>query len=442
MNDNKIMAVNRSLKIQRSIRRHLRVGFTLVLLLGGGVGGWAATTRLSGAVIAPGSVVVDSHVKKVQHLTGGVVGEVRVQDGDHVYAGDVVVRLDDTITRANLSIVSKGLDELMARRARLESERDRLDEVTFPDALKQRAGDPQVAHLITGERNLFDLRRSARLGQKAQLEQRIVQLQQQIEGFNAQADAKVREVELINRELEGVRDLWNQRLTPLNKLTALEREAARLEGERGQLISSVAQAKDKITETRLQVIQIDRDLAGDVAKELRETDAKIDEYVERKVTAEDQLKRIEIRAPQTGTVFQSSVHTVGGVIAPGDSIMLIVPNADNLTVEVKIAPQDIDQVRVGQQAVLRLTAFNQRTTPELNGVVGQIAADTTTDQRTGQSYYITRIALPAAELSRLGDVKIIPGMPAEVFIQTGERQVLSYLIKPIRDQLARAFKDK
>ena len=330
----------------------------------------------------------------------------------------------------------------MARRARLESERDRLDDVTFPDALKQRAGDPQVAHIITGERNLFDLRRSARLGQKAQLEQRIVQLQQQIEGFNAQADAKVKEVELINRELEGVRDLWNQRLTPLNKLTALEREAARLEGERGQLISSVAQAKDKITETRLQVIQIDRDLAGDVAKELRETDAKIDEYVERKVTAEDQLKRIEIRAPQDGTVFQSAVHTVGGVIAPGDPIMLIVPNADNLTVEVKIAPQDIDQVRVGQQAILRLTAFNQRTTPELNGVVGQIAADTTTDQRTGQSYYVTRIALPAAELSRLGYVKIIPGMPAEVFIQTGERQVLSYLVKPIRDQLARAFKEK
>jgi HlyD family secretion protein len=442
MNDNKPLKDNRFLKIQRSIRRHLRVGFALVLLLGGGVGGWAATTRLSGAVIASGSIVVDSHVKKVQHPTGGVVGEVRVRDGDHVNAGDVVVRLDDTITRANLAIVSKGLDELMARRTRLESERDRLDDVTFPDALKLRAHDPQVARILSGERNLFQLRRSARLGQKAQLEQRIVQLQQQIDGFTAQADAKVREVELINRELEGVRDLWTQRLTPLNKLTALEREAARLEGERGQLISSVAQAKDKITETRLQVIQIDQDLASDVAKELRETDAKIDEYVERKVTAEDQLKRVEIRAPQDGTVFQSAVHTVGGVISPGDPIMLIVPNADNLTVEVKIAPQDIDQVRVGQQAVLRLTAFNQRTTPELNGVVGQIAADTTTDQRTGQNYYITRIALPTEELSRLGDVRIIPGMPAEVFIQTGERQVLSYLIKPIRDQLARAFKEK
>jgi HlyD family secretion protein len=413
-----------------------------VLLLGGGVGGWAATTSLSGAVIAPGSIVVDSHVKKVQHPTGGVVGEVRVRDGDHVNAGDVVVRLDDTVTRANLAIVSRGLDELMARRARLESERDGRDGVIFPEALDQRANDPQVAHILAGERNLFDLRRSARLGQKAQLEQRIVQLEQQIEGFNAQADAKVREVELLNRELEGVRSLWTQRLTPLNKLTALEREAARLEGERGQLISSVAQAKDKITETRLQIIQIDQDLASDVAKELRDTDAKINESVERKITAEDQLKRIEIRAPQDGTVFQSTVHTVGGVIAPGDSIMLIVPNSDNLTVEVKIAPQDIDHVRIGQEAVLRLTAFNQRTTPELNGIVGQISADTTTDQRTGQSYYLTRIAIPADELARLGDVRLLPGMPAEVFIQTGERQVLSYLIKPLRDQFARAFKEK
>jgi len=386
--------------------------------------------------------VVDSHVKKVQHLTGGVVGEVRAHDGDHVNAGDVVVRLDDTITRASLAIVTKGLDELMARRARLEGERDRLDQITFPDSLSRRADDPQVARVLSGERNLFELRRSARLGQKAQLGQRVVQLEQQIDGFKAQAEAKVKEVELINRELEGVRDLWTQRLTPLNKLTALEREAARLEGERGQMISSVAQAKDKITETQLQMIQIDQDLASDVAKELRETDAKIDEYVERKVTAEDQLKRIDIRAPQDGTVFQSSVHTVGGVIAPGDAIMLIVPGADNLTVEAKIAPQDIDQVRVGQKAILRLTAFNQRTTPELNGIVSQIAADTTTDQRTGQSFYITRVAMPAEELSRLGDIKLIPGMPVEVFIQTGEREVLSYLIRPLRDQLARAFKEK
>lgn len=418
------------------------MGFAVVLLLGGGVGGWAATTQLASAVIAHGSVVVDSHIKKVQHPTGGVVGEVRVRDGDHVHAGDVLVRLDDTITRANLGIVSKGLNELLARRARLESERDGIESVKFPDALLQHADDPEVARTIAGESKLFDLRRSARLGKKAQLSQRVDQFTQQIGGFTAQADAKARETDLINRELEGVRELWKLKLTPLTRLSALEREAARLEGERGQLISSIAEANGRISETKLQIIQIDQDLASDVAKELRETDSKIDEYVERKVAAEDQLKRIDIRAPQDGTVFESTAHTVGGVIAPGDTIMQIVPEADNLAVEAKIRPQDIDQVHIDQAAILRFTAFNQRTTPEISGAVKQISADTTTDQDTGQTSYITRIALPSDQLSVLGEMKIIPGMPVDVFIQTGERDVLSYLIKPLRDQLARAFKEK
>lgn len=418
------------------------MGFAVVLLLGGGVGGWAATTQLASAVIAHGSVVVDSHIKKVQHPTGGVVGEVRVRDGDHVHAGDVLVRLDDTITRANLGIVSKGLNELLARRARLESERDGIESVKFPDALLQHADDPEVARTIAGESKLFDLRRSARLGKKAQLSQRVDQFTQQIGGFTAQADAKARETDLINKELEGVRELWKLKLTPLTRLSALEREAARLEGERGQLISSIAEANGRISETKLQIIQIDQDLASDVAKELRETDSKIDEYVERKVAAEDQLKRIDIRAPQDGTVFESTAHTVGGVIAPGDTIMQIVPEADNLAVEAKIRPQDIDQVHIDQAAILRFTAFNQRTTPEISGAVKQISADTTTDQDTGQTSYITRIALPSDQLSVLGEMKIIPGMPVDVFIQTGERDVLSYLIKPLRDQLARAFKEK
>jgi HlyD family secretion protein len=436
------MIDNHLLMTRRSIRRHLLMGFAVVLLLGGGVGGWAATTQLASAVIAHGSVVVDSHIKKVQHLTGGVVGEVRVRDGDHVHAGDVLVRLDDTITRANLGIVSKGLNELLARRARLESERDGIESVKFPDALLQHADDPEVARTIAGESKLFDLRRSARLGKKAQLSQRVDQFTQQIGGFTAQAGAKARETDLINKELEGVRELWKLKLTPLTRLSALEREAARLEGERGQLISSIAEANGRISETKLQIIQIDQDLASDVAKELRETDSKIDEYVERKVAAEDQLKRIDIRAPQDGTVFESTAHTVGGVIAPGDTIMQIVPEADNLAVEAKIRPQDIDQVHIDQAAILRFTAFNQRTTPEISGAVKQISADTTTDQDTGQTSYITRIALPSDQLSVLGEMKIIPGMPVDVFIQTGERDVLSYLIKPLRDQLARAFKEK
>ena len=217
---------------------------------------------------------------------------------------------------------------------------------------------------------------------------------------------------------------------------------ARIEGGRAQLIASVAQTKGKVTETELQIIQIDQDLSSEVAKDMREVDAKFGEFVERKVTAEDQLKRIDIRAPQDGIVLESKVHTVGGVITAGDAIMLIVPGADNLMVEAKVNPRDIDQVQVGQTAVLRFTAFNLRTTPEINGTVTQIAADTTTDQRTGQSYYITRIAMSKSEIARLGDVKLIPGMPVEAFVQTGERTVLSYLIKPLRDQFMRAFREK
>jgi HlyD family secretion protein len=427
---------------RRSIRRHLFAGSVVVLLLGGGIGGWASTTELAGAVIAQGSVVVDSDVKKVQHPTGGIVGELRVRDGDHVKAGDVVVRLDDTVTRANLAIVSKGLDELSARKARLEAERDSVDQIRFPDDLLARSSDPEAAHVMNSETKLFNLRRSARTGQKAQLKERIDQLQEEIRGDLAQQTAKAEEITLIDRELEGVKELWSKNLIQLTRLTALEREKARLEGERAQLVAATAQAKGKIAEIQLQIIQIDQDLSSDVAKELRETEGKIGEFVERKVTAQDQLKRIEIRAPQDGAVFQLSVHTIGGVINAGEPIMLIVPEADNLMVEAKINPQDIDQVQLGQNAVLRFSAFNMRTTPEINGKLARISADTTTDQRTGQSYYLVRIAMPADEVAKLGEVRVVPGMPVEAFIQTGERTVISYLVKPLRDQLQRAMKEK
>ena len=426
----------------RSISRHTLAGLVIVIVLTGGVGGWAGTMTLSGALIAQGSVVVDSNVKKVQHPTGGIVGELRVRDGDRVKQGDIVVRLDDTVTRANLAIVTKGLDELNARKARLESERDGTDTVKFPASLLDRADDPDVAALLDGERKLFALRSTARTGQKAQLRQRVEQLNEEVRGLKAQRESKEKETKLIEREKEGVTDLWKQKLVPLTKLTELERAAVRLEGEAGQLVAQAAQAAGKISETELQIIQIDRDLSSEVAKETREIDGKIGEFVERKVTAEDQLKRVDIRAPQDGMVFQSNVHTVGGVITAGDAIMLVVPDADNLTVEAKVNPQDIDQVRTGQTALLRLSAFNQRTTPEIFGTVTRISADATTDQRTGQTYYTIRISMPADEVAKLGEVRLVPGMPVEAFVQTGDRTMISYLIKPLNDQLMRMFREK
>jgi HlyD family secretion protein len=427
---------------QRSIRRHALAGLVIVAVLAGGVGGWAGTMKLSGALIAPGSVVVDSNVKKVQHPTGGIVGELRARDGDRVKSGDVVVRLDDTVTRANLAIVTKGLNELTARKARLESERDSATEIAFPSDLLARTNDPDAVAAIESERRLFDLRRTARIGQKEQLRQRIEQLKEEIRGYRAQQEAKTKEIELIEREMVGVRDLWKQKLIPINRVTELERQAARLEGESAQLIAQSAQIGGKISETELQIIQIDRDLSSEVAKETREIDGKLGEFVERKVTAEDQLKRVDIRAPQDGTVFQSTVHTVGGVITAGDPIMLIVPEADNLTVEAKVAPQDIDQVKIGQTALLRLSAFNQQATPEINGLVTRISADAASDQRTGMTYYTIRIGMPPEEVAKLGDVTVIPGMPVEAFVQTGERTMLSYFLKPLSDQLMRAFRQR
>jgi HlyD family secretion protein len=425
-----------------SIRKHLIVGLSVVVLLAGGLGGWASTAQISGALIAPGSIVVESNVKKVQHPTGGVVGEVRAHDGDLVKAGDVVVRLDDTVTKASLAIVTKNLDGLWARAARLEAEQRGLDKITFPPMLTDRANDPDVKAVMASETKLFEVRVNGRVGQKAQLRERITQLNEEISGLTAQEKAKDREIELVEQELTGVRDLYDKHLVQLTRLTTLERDAARLSGERAQYVASRAQAKGKITETELQIIQVDKDMVSDVSKDLRETNDKIGEFVERKVTAEDQLRRVDIRAPQDGMVLQSSVHTVGGVITAGDAIMLIVPQADDLQVEAKVNPQDIDKLQVGQKTLLRLSAFNQRTTPELNGVVTRVSPDVTTDQRTGQSYYTIRVSMPPEEVARLGEVKMIPGMPVEAFVQTGERTLLSYLIKPLRDQLMRAFREK
>lgn len=427
---------------RESIRAHLLIGLAVVIFLAGGLGGWASTAQISGALIAPGSIVVDSNVKKVQHPTGGVVGELRARDGDLVKAGDVLVRFDDTVTKASLAIVTKGLNGLWARAARLEAEREGAEKIAFPAVLMERIGDPDVKSVIDSETKLFEVRMAGRTGQKAQLRERIAQLRQELSGLAAQETAKGKEIDLIQRELKGVRELFEKNLVQISRVTQLERDAARLDGDRGQFIAAAAQARGKVAETELQIIQVDKDLNTEVSKELREINDKIGEFVERKVTAEDQLRRVDIRAPQDGMVLQSTVHTVGGVVTAGDAMMLIVPQTDNLSVEAKVNPQDIDQLQIGQKTLLRLSALNQRTTPELNGVVSRISPDTTVDQRTGIPSYTIRISLPPEEVARLGEVKLIPGMPVESFVQTGERTLLAYLVKPLRDQLMRAFREK
>jgi len=425
-----------------SIRKHLLFSLVVVILLVGGIGGWAATSEFAGAVIAQGQLVVDTNVKKVQHPTGGVVAELRVRDGDQVKENDIVIKLDDTQTRANLAIVASGLTELSVRRAREEAELNGASTITFPAELLARKGDPEVDHIMNGETRLFETRRKSREGLKSQLSERVLQSEEEISGLTAQIASKDKQIEWVKKELEGVRELWAKQLVQFSRVTALEREQARLEGERGQLVAAVAQAKGKISETRIQILQIDQDMRTEVGKDLSEIRGKIAELVEKRVAAEDQLKRIDIRAPQNGMVHQLDVHTVGGVVTAGQQIMLVVPAADKLIVEAKVQPQDIDQVGVGQKAVLRFSNFNSRTTPEINGEVSVVSADVTTDQRTGLSYYTVRIAVTPEEIARLEAVKLVPGMPVDVFIQTTIRTVMSYFVRPFQNQLAKAFREK
>ncbi|TPN23589.1 HlyD family type I secretion periplasmic adaptor subunit [Mesorhizobium sp. B2-3-3] len=423
-----------------SIRFYTRLGLGAVLLLGGGVGGWASVTEIAGAVIAPGTLVVDSHVKNVQHATGGIIAEIDARDGDRVKAGDLLLRLDRTMPAANLAVVSKALDQLTARKARLDSERRGSDAIIFPNDLLDRVADPDVAEAVAGEKQHFETRRMSRAGQKSQLEERIAQLEKEIAGDVAQADAKSKEIELEQKELASVRALWAKKLISIDRLTSAEREATRLDGERGQLVAAQAQAQGKIAEIKLQIIQIDLDLSTEVNSDLRDIDGKMGELLERKVAAEDQLKRVDVRAPQNGVVQQSLAYTIGGVIQAGQTIMQVVPDNDSLAVEARIAPSDIDKLWVGQSASLRFSAFSTRTTPQIDGVVERTSPDIATDQRTGVSYYTVRIRTTAAQVARLGEVKLVPGMPVESFIKTEDRSVMSYLVKPLQDQITRAFR--
>jgi HlyD family secretion protein len=426
--------------LHRSLSHHARFGLAFSILVVLGLGGWAAVAEIAGAVIAPGQLVVDSNVKKVQHPSGGVVGRLEVRGGDTVKAGDLLIRLDDTVSRANLAIVVKGLDELQARKARLAAERDGRQQLELPEPLAARTGDAEVARVVAGEKRLFELRRTARTGQIAQLQERIGQLRDEIGGAARQAEAKQREIALVRRELDGARELWRKKLMPISKLTALEREATRIEGERAALLSSIASAKGRIAETEQQIFQVDRDFGSEVGKELAEIDAKIGELVERKVAAEDQLQRVDIRAPQDGRVHELSVHTVGGVVAAGETLMLIVPDTDRLTVEAQVPPNEIDQLREGQTARLSFSAFDRRTTEEIEGRLERISPDVVVDPRTGVGHFIARIGIGEGEVAKLKGLKLVPGMPVEAFLETGSRPILSYLMKPLTDQMNRALR--
>jgi HlyD family secretion protein len=429
-------------QVNANVARYVAAGLAIVFLLVGVLGVWAATTNISGAVVSSGLVVVESNVKKVQHQTGGIVGDIKVKNGSQVKAGDLLIRLDETLTRTNSQMISKQLDQLEMREARLKAERDDASDIRIPEALAQRGSETNVAEIIHGEESLFRSRRTSRDGQVAQLKERMGQLGEEARGIAAQMAAKSREIKLISEELEGLAGLEAKQLVTTSKIAALKREKARLEGELGQYEAGLAQTNGRKTEVSLQIARLDQDLKTEVVKELREAQTKIAELTERKIAAEDQLRRVDIRAPQDGTVHQLSVFTVGGVVEAGEPIMLIVPQNDRLLVEARIKPSDIDQVHTGRQARLRFGTFDQQTTPQIGAEVVGISPDLTRDPATGETYFTARMAIPEIELKKLGSNTLQPGMPVEVHITTQDRTALSYLVKPIADQVNRSFRER
>jgi HlyD family secretion protein len=429
-------------RLFRAFESELKTGLRVLIIGLGILGGWAIFVPLSGAVIVPGTLVVESNVKKIQHPTGGVVAQIPVRDGMHVRAGDLLLHLDETQLRANAQVLAQQLDQVRARLARLMAERDAMEQPQMPHEMASRAGDPDISRLWASEVSLFNSRGAARRSAKELLHSHIGQLGEQISGLDAQIKSKATQHQLISGELEGVDSLYQKGLVPLTRKTSLQREAARLDGERGQVAAAIAEAKSKISEAGLQDVRADHDFRTEVMKDLREAQDKEAELVEKSTAAQDLLRRVDLRAPTNGIVHQLSVHTVGGVITPGEVVMEIVPESDELQIEAKLPPQEIDHVHSEQRAYIRFSAFNQRTTPQLEGVVSYVSPDLNQDRQKNSNavpYYTVRVTLPSSERRRLGGLQLVSGMPVEVFLQTGSRTMMSYLLKPITDQFLRTF---
>jgi HlyD family secretion protein len=433
----------KSLDTRKSMRRYQIAGFLSILVMGGVLGGWSAFANIHGAVIAPAIVAVESYTKKIQHKEGGIIAAIRVKDGDEVKAGQELIVLDDTDTKAELGIVSSLLREFLTKRARLEAERDNAETIEFPPEIVAAKDDPDVARVLSGQTKLFNSNRAAFKGKQDQLTQQIGQMKEQIEGLLSQQDSKEKQIAFIDDELVNLKKLRKQGLVPVSRVLAMERERARLDGERGALIASKAEAESKIGEIKIGLIQDQDAYRSQVLNDLREAESKIGEQSERRQAAQSRLSRTSVKAPIDGTVYQVMVHTLGGVIAPGETVMLMVPKGDELIMQAQIATQDIDQVRVGQMAVVRLPALRARFTPELPAEVVHVAADVSRDAQDAPPYYAVRLKLSPDALKDLGTGQTLkPGMPAEAFIRTDERTPLSYLLKPMADQLAHTFREK
>ena len=421
-----------------SARMPLMVGWLALVLLVGGIGMWSVRTQIAGAIIAPGMIVVENNRQVVQHAEGGVIGDIRARDGSRVAAGDLLIRLDDTLLRSDLAIAEHQLIELRARRARLAAERDGAESVVFPDNL---ASSDAAAEQIDGQRKLFEARRETLSKEVSQIAERIEQTGNQIEGAQAQLDALAIQQELILSELEDQDSLLQRGLVQASRVSTLRREAARIAGEIGKLRSDVAQFRGQIAAFEIEKLKLVSTRQENAIVELRDIQFRELELSEKRQSLVERMSRLELRAPVSGIVYGSTIFAEKAVIQPAEPLMYLVPQDQPLIVSARVEAIHVDQVHVGQPATLRFTSFNQRLTPEVLGQVTAVSADVFQDEITGMNYYRVELTPLTEELAKIEEQQLLPGMPVESYLRTEDRTPLSYLTKPLTDYFGRSFRE-
>jgi HlyD family secretion protein len=417
----------------------VRFGMRTVLGLFGGLVLFLALVSISGAVVTSGSVTVQGNYKSIQHLDGGIVSKIFVQNGDRVNAGDTLIKIDDTQTSASLAVTTGRLHDFQIQQARLEAERDKKSKFVLPAGIDP--ADPETATIIATQTSLFQARRNSQLGQQSVLNQRLAQLQDDIRGLQSQLGATKKQNDINSRELATVLPLFEKGFVNQQRVSPLQREAARLEGENGRLTSELAKISSSIGETELRMAQVEKEYLNQVVDDLRQVQAGLAEQSETRRALADRAQRTTIVAPVSGYVNALAVHTEGGVITAATPVMQIIPDSAKLLIEAQLAPQDIDKVHTGQSAMIRFPAFSAKSTPQIYGQVLKISPAQIVDNQ-GRSYFTTQIEITPDELAKIGkDHKLVPGMPAEVFIETTSHSMLSYLLKPLTDTVSRAFRE-
>lgn len=417
-----------------------RIGIAVLLAFFVVFGGWAVLASVATSAIAPGVVSVDSSRKVIQHLEGGIIGEIFVRNGDRVEAGDLLVRLDRTQAKATLDLLEGQLMAGQAREARMVAERDGAGEILFPEVLLSRADEPHISELMAGEKDVFAARRATLEGRAGILEKRLAQYDEEVIGLRAQIASKDRQLSLLDEEIIDVGGLIEKGLARKPRLLALERGRADIEGQRAENLARVATIEQGYSEMQLQIIELKTEMHDAVVSDLQIVQTEILDLMERTRAARDVLRRTEIRSPLAGTVVNQAIHTAGGVIAPGEVLMEVVPRDDTLIIEARLDPNDIDVVRRGLEARVRLSAFSQRNSQPVDAVVDDISADSMIDERTGVAYYLIRIRVTGDLTEAIGDEELYPGMQAEVMIVTGRTTLFDYLVNPLFRSFERAFR--